>query len=111
MRVHESLQASQLALVAARTQLAQRRRRGDDLGCRGSHAIEDVRLERPEFGWPRFTRLVARHFLGRQVPRHRVARNAQAPRDLALRYALGFQHMDLQPLFLLEHRQALRAKG
>ena len=48
MRVHESLKASQLAIVAARTQLAQQRRRGDDLGCGGSHAIEDVRLERPK---------------------------------------------------------------
>ena len=35
----------------------------------------------------------------------------RAPRDLALRYALGFEHMDLHPLFLLEHRQPLRAKG
>ncbi|AOI42285.1 hypothetical protein WG70_22010 [Burkholderia oklahomensis EO147] len=110
MRVHESLQASQLAIVAACTQLAHQRRRGDDLGCCGAHAFEDVRLERSELGWSRFTRLVARHFLGRQVPRHRVARNAQAPRDLALRYALGFEHMDLHPLFLLEHRQPLRAK-
>ncbi|TOY77390.1 hypothetical protein DIJ62_34730 [Burkholderia pseudomallei] len=29
----------------------------------------DVRLERSEPGWSRFTRFVARHFLGRQVPR------------------------------------------
>lgn len=52
---HESLQASQLAIVAARTQLAQQRGRSDDLGCCG-----DVRLKRSELGWSRFTRLVAR---------------------------------------------------
>lgn len=43
MRVHQRLQASQLDIIAALTQLALQRWRGDDLGCCGDRLNSPTR--------------------------------------------------------------------